>query len=182
MKVKDSQRLSYSMIDVSDAEFLFQLDQDPEVMKYINGGKPNSMQEIKQVLLPRLMSYASKDKGWGLWKVSLKDDGEAIGWILVRPMNFFSDSPELDNLELGWRFFQKEWGKGFATEAARQLMNAIHQQRSIRMFSAIAMPSNSASINIMTKLGMEYQKTAIHKDPLGEDEVVYYGLPEGFFG
>jgi RimJ/RimL family protein N-acetyltransferase len=38
------------------------------------------------------------------------------------------------------------------------------------------MPGNAASINIMKKLGMSYIKTDIHRDPLGDEEVVYYTL------
>ncbi len=38
------------------------------------------------------------------------------------------------------------------------------------------MEDNLASIHVMKKLGMKYVKTAIHKDPLGDDEVVYYQM------
>ena len=47
MKINNSARLSYALITEDDAELLYQLDQDPEVMRYINGGKISSMTDIQ---------------------------------------------------------------------------------------------------------------------------------------
>ncbi len=157
-----------------DADLLYQLDQDIEVMRYINGGEMTSREDIQQVFLPRMASYTNAEKGWGLWKVTVSDSDEFIGWILVRPMDFFSEKPQWDNLELGWRFMQKAWGHGYATEAASAIMHKLRARGLAKQFSAIAMPGNQASIQIMKKLGMTYLKTDINKDPLGDVEVVYY--------
>ena len=157
-----------------DAEIMYQIDQDPAVMKYINGGELTSREDIENVYIPRMESYTNPNKGWGIWKISALIDAEVIGFILVRPMEFFTDSPEYNNIELGWRLTQKSWGKGYATEAAEQVKNAVIKIGEVKMFTAIAMEGNLDSINIMKKLGMKYIKTDIHKDPLGDDEVVYY--------
>lgn len=176
MKVKNSTRLSYRPITADDAELLYQLDQDPEVMRYINNGKTTSMQEILDVYIPRLEQYRNLEKGWGLWKVSVIESGEFIGWILVRPMEFFSDSPQYSNIELGWRFFRSSWGKGYATEAAEAVKQSLQSLGYVRHFSAIAFEDNLASIKIMKKLGMRYLKTDIHHDPLGDEELVFYQM------
>lgn len=162
-----------------DAQLLFELDQDVEVMRYINGGKKTTMQEVHDVFIPRMAKYTNPNKGWGLWKITLMEENEFIGWVLVRPMNFFNDNTEWDNLELGWRFKRAFWGCGYATEAANQIVQALITTRNIKKLSAIAMPDNSASINIMQKLGMKYVKTALHQDPLGDEEVVYYEMTVG---
>ncbi len=135
------------------------------------------MQEKLEVSIPRMESYTNSDKGWGLWKVSIIESNQFIGWILVRPMDFFTDNPQLNNLELGWRFSQNSWGKGYATEAAESIKNAIIvKDKSVTKLTAIAIEENSGSINIMSKLGMSYIKKDIHKDPLGDMMVVYYEL------
>lgn len=159
-----------------DGELLFQLDQDPEVMRFINGGKPSSMDNINDIFIPRMESYANKQKGWGLWQVNISSSNKYIGWILVRPMNFFSDAPEFDNLELGWRFFQSSWGKGYASEAALHIKNTLAKNTELKNFSAIAVENNLGSIAVMKKIGMSYVKTYQHKDPLFEDQVVYYQI------
>ncbi len=180
VKIPDSERLSFSLMTNKDASLLFELDQDKAVMQFINGGKMTSKQDIENIYVPRMEGYTKPSKGWGLWKVVVKNTGNFIGWILVRPMDFYSNHPQDDNLELGWRFKQESWGKGYATEAANRIKAAIvSESRSgsidnIRCFSAIALEDNNASIKIMKKLGMKYIKTDILRDPLGDSEVVFY--------
>ncbi len=89
-------------------------------------------------------------------------------------MDFFNENTQWNNLELGWRFFKKNWGCGYATEAAKAIMNTLKKSPKVYRFSAIAMEENLASIHIMKKLGMKFIKKDLHKDPLGDLEVVYY--------
>ncbi|MCX7553033.1 GNAT family N-acetyltransferase [Marinicella sp. S1101] len=174
LSMPPSNRLSYALMGPADTQLLFELDQDAEVMRYINGGKMTSMQEIHDVFIPRMVKYTNPTKGWGLWQVRVTANDEFIGWILVRPMNYFTDNPSWDDWELGWRFKRKAWGAGYATEAAQHIMQTLASSQDVGIFSAIAMPDNLASIAVMKKLGMQYTKTAMHKDPLGDMEVVYY--------
>ncbi|MCW8876964.1 MAG: GNAT family N-acetyltransferase [Kangiellaceae bacterium] len=176
MIVNDSERLTFALMDENDTQLLFDLDQDEEVMKYINGGKKSTMEDIHNVMIPRMYKYRNEDKGWGLWKVIVRESNEFIGWVLVRPMDFFNENPQWDNLELGWRFMRKSWGKGFATEAANALKQALIDHGGIDKLCAVAVPDNMASIGIMKKIGMSYIKTYVHKDPLGDLEAVYYEL------
>ena len=176
MQVADSPRLSFEPITEQDAELLFELDQDPEVMKYINGGQVTTMQEVHDVFIPRLQKYQNLEKGWGLWKVTIKDEQRYIGWILVRPMDFFGDKPQWHDIEVGWRLKREAWGKGYATEAAKAVCDALAQQDEVEKISAVAVEDNLASIGIMQKLGMQYIKTDIHKDPLGDITAVYYTM------
>jgi len=174
MQVPDSERLSYALMGPEDAELLYELDQDQEVMRYINGGHMTTRQEVADIFLPRMAKYTHAEKGWGLWKVITRQDQQYIGWVLVRPMDFFSDQPQWHDIELGWRFKRVAWGQGYATEAARAVSQALIDLGEATHLSAIAMPGNAASIGIMKKLGMTYIKTGIHRDPLGDEEVVYY--------
>lgn len=172
----NSDRLSFQIMDETNAQDFFELDQNPEVMKYINGGKPSSKQDIETKMLPRMASYTNHAKGWGIWKVNLLQSKAFIGWVLVRPMDFFTDNPQIDDLELGWRFKQESWGKGYATEAAKHIMHALIENKSASQYSAIAEAENTASIGIMKKLGMQFIKNDIHKDPLGDMQVDFYSL------
>ncbi|MCL1046871.1 GNAT family N-acetyltransferase [Shewanella electrodiphila] len=176
MTVITTERLTISLMTLNDADLLFELDQNPVVMKYINGGKKTTQQEIDEVFIPRLASYLNPVKDWGLWKVFLNDK-QFAGWILIRPMGFFTESPEFNNIEIGWRFKQETWGKGVATESATAVIkHIVSHQQNVKKFSAIADKHNSASINIMVKLGMTYQKTIVHPDVDGEVDVVLYSM------
>lgn len=173
MHITDSARLSYHYITESDADFLWELDQDELVMKYINGGKKSSKEDIQNIFIPRVQAFSNLAFGWGLWRVDKLDDGESIGWILVRPFGFFTQHPETDNIELGWRFKQSSWGKGYATEAALTVKEALYEI-GVEKFSAIANPHNTASINIMKKLGMSFSHELEYKDKVFDETVVVY--------
>jgi len=159
-----------------DAQLLWELDQDPEVMHFINGGKANSMETIKDVFLPRMQAYTDVNKGWGIWQVSDKASQEYLGWVLVRPMDFFTDKPNFSDLELGWRFFKKTWGKGYATEAAIAIKDAVASQTDIQYVSALAIEENIGSVGVMKKMGMCFIRKYTHKDPIGDFIAVHYQM------
>lgn len=185
MQIPASNRLTFRLMDDHDADLLFTLDQDPAVMQYINGGVPSSHTDITERMLPRMNAYRDAAKGYGIYAVFSRlaltlTDGTALpadtylGWVLVRPMNFFTTGAEPDNLELGWRFFRRYWQQGFASEAAAAVSAVLAQQPQIRFLSAIALPANTGSVAVMQKLGMQYVKRYIHRDPLGDYDVVLY--------
>lgn len=174
MDVPDSSRFSYHFVTADDADFLWSLDQDEEVMRYLNGGRKTTRDEINQIFLPRLAAYSKRNKGWGLWRVSEKSTGGAdLGWILVRPMGYFSDDRDDENIELGWRFSRECWGQGVATEAARQLKQCL-TEHGYRRFSAIALPGNLGSIAVMKKLGLTFSHQFRYKDDVFDEDVVVY--------
>lgn len=173
MHISDSQRLSFHFVTEDDADFLWEVDQDEAVMRYINGGTKSTREDILNIMYPRLSAYANRALGWGLWRVVENTTNQSIGWILVRPFGFFTANPEMDNLELGWRFKQSSWGKGYATEAAQTVKRALFDS-GVNGFSAIANPDNAASIAVMQKLGMCFSHYLDYKDALFDERVVVY--------
>lgn len=198
MRIPATSRLEFRLFDAADAPLLFELDQDELVMKYINGGHPSSWPDILNRMVPRMNAYRDASLGYGLYGVFARSDANTnqdrqvatspayLGWILVRPMNFFTTGAEHTNLELGWRFKRSCWGQGIASEAATAVTRAVVQQRqnvcpAITHVSAIALPDNHASIAVMKKLGMQYVSRYLHKDPLGTVDVVLYQMPTTTF-
>lgn len=74
-----SARLSYRLMDSSDAQLWFELDQDPEVMRYLNDSKPTTWQQINEFFIPRVAGFTNPATGCGLWEVSNLGDGEYLG-------------------------------------------------------------------------------------------------------
>jgi hypothetical protein len=87
MDIKNSARLSYRLLTANDAQLLFELDQDPAVMKYINGGKVHSIEYIKDIYLPRLNKFTNPTQGWGLWGVFMTESKQFIGWCKFLSVN-----------------------------------------------------------------------------------------------
>ena len=143
---------------------MWQLDQDPEVMRYINGGKPTPIETTRDVYLPRLKSYTNAEKGWGMWRIALTDSDEFLGWILVRPVDFFTDQPLYSNLELGWRLHRSAWGKGYATEAAKAVMAHGTSTLGIKRIVGITSAENQPSIKVLEKIGLRFDKMVPYSD------------------
>jgi len=182
VRIDNTSRLQLSLMTLDDSALLFELDQDERVMHFLNGGNKTTQHQIDTVMIPRLAQYLHPAKGWGLWKVHALEcvenaqhglSGEYLGWVLVRPMHFFTQA-QPHNLELGWRFKHVSWGKGYATEAAKAVMDAVSALDEVTHVSAVAVEENLASIAIMKKLGMTFQRKSIHRDPLGDTEAVFY--------
>lgn len=176
MNIKNSERLKFRLMGSDDAQALWELDQDPQVMKYLNGGTPTTLETINSVAIPRMEKYRDSSKGWGIWQVSDKETNKYLGWVLIRPMAFFTDTPKYNDLEIGWRFFQNSWGKGYATEAAIAIKDAVVADTYISHISALAVADNIGSIGVMKKMGMSFIKAYLHKDPIGDFDAVHYQM------
>lgn len=163
-------------MDGRDAPLLYELDQDPEVMRYLNGGQPSTWEQIEQLFVPRFTRYTDPASGRGLWEVRTRDVGEYLGWILVRQYGFDTSYHEPDNIELGWRLKRHCWGRGIATEAAAAIIGALRRQPGIRAFCAVADPANLGSLGVMRKLGMRHVDQRIHHTPWKDYDVLYYEM------
>jgi RimJ/RimL family protein N-acetyltransferase len=174
MNTSVTKRLNFKLMDENDWPLLFDLDQDPAVMQYLTRGQPTTLEQIKSKGVPRMLAFTNKDKGWGLWQVNITHSNTFIGWVLIRPMGFFTTTPDYTDLEIGWRFKKQSWGKGYATEAAMALCDSVAKHVSVKTISATALAANSGSINIMKKLGMVFIKNYAHTDELGDLPAVLY--------
>jgi RimJ/RimL family protein N-acetyltransferase len=129
----------------TEIDLVFRLDSDPEVMKFITLGKPKSIQEIKDISMPRILKSYKNGDDFGLFCAQLSKNNEFIGWFQ------FELDEKKNAIEIGWRLKKEAWGNGYATEVAKSLV-----EKGIRMNKAIiaeAMSENKASINVMKKQG-----------------------------
>lgn len=160
-------------MDAKDSSSVYELDQDPLVMKYINGGSPSTPETHKKVQ-ERVAKFRNPERGWGLWGAFEKSSQAFCGWILVRPIGFFTASPAWDNMEIGWRFRQTRWGQSYATEAARAVAGAMARREDVRLLSAFVDPENVASVRVIEKLGLRLYTPVPKMEPGYTDRVVYY--------
>src|SRR5579884_2516065 len=114
----ETDRLILRRMTMDDLDDLVALDGDPAVMRYLTGGKPTPRDVIEQQYLPRVLGYYERYEGKGAWAVIARATGDFLGWASNRPVE---DRP--DEVELGYRLRQSAWGKGYATEAARALVD-----------------------------------------------------------
>lgn len=122
---------------------------NPEVMRYITGGRPWSDEEIRAFVDRQVQLYA--ERRFCRWKLLIKPKGEFIGFCGV---GMWRHSPLL---EIGWWLAPAYWGQGLATEAATAALRDVFERAQVDRVVSIAMPANTASRRIMEKLGLEFE-------------------------
>lgn len=145
----ETNRMALRRFVESDAHHLYALDNDPEVMRYINGGVPTSLETIQTQILPTFL-HADEQRRWsGFWAAVDKANGEFLGWFCLRAA---ADDPQ--TVALGYRFRKATWGQGYATEGAQALIDNAFSQWGIERVTATTYQDNLASQRVMEKVGM----------------------------
>jgi len=140
-------RLTMREFTAADFDDLLRLDSDPRVLKYINGGKPMPRTEV-QAALTRVTGYYALYPGLGVWRASRRDNGAFIGWYCLKYC------PPTTDVEVGYRLLFEAWGKGFATEGARALVDYGFGQLGVSRIIGVTHPGNKASQHVLQKSGL----------------------------
>ena len=153
----ETDRLFLRRFTETDVDHLFALDNDPEVMRYINGGTPTPRDVIEKSILPGFLHYDDHHPGFGFWAAIEKATGDFLGWFSFRPSD---DVPPADGSHneviLGYRLHKAAWGKGYATEGARALIRKGFSEMDVQRVVATTYQDNLASRRVMEKVGMRF--------------------------
>ena len=164
-----TERLIMDELGMEDAQFLLQSLNDEAFIKHIGDRGVRTLPEAEQYLINRVVpSYA--ENGFGMYAVRLKATGEALG------MCGLVNRPGLDDIDLGYSFLPGARGRGYALEAAREILNWATGDLGIKRLVAIVSPDNRASIVLLEKLGMQFE-TMIQL-PEDEQKICLYAWGE----
>ncbi|MEV0255789.1 GNAT family N-acetyltransferase [Streptomyces sp. NPDC050732] len=139
----------------ADVDHLLALDSDPDVMRFINGGRPTSREAIRARTLPRLLHDHPCFGTRGYWAAQEKDTGAFLGWFEFRPLD--EHSPAV--VELGYRLNKAAWGRGYATEGSRALIHKGFTDLGVERVTANTMTVNAGSRRVMAKAGLSFLRT-----------------------
>ena len=168
MKSLESKRLRYRLTNENDVQNIFELDGDPEVMKYINGGIPDTLEEVKAKFEKYKHRIMDNSRQFGCWMADLKSTGENIGWFILKPI-----SDEIPGIEVGYRLKKRFWGNGYATEGACEMIRHGFDDLGLNEIVAIVDPAHNASRHVLEKCGLTFKDMRMHEN----FEVCYYVLP-----
>ncbi len=162
--IHETERLILRNFDPElDAQTLFDLNSDPDVIRYVGEGNTASVEEMRKFIEAYPESnYAAY--GMGRWMAIRKEGDEPIGWIGLKY------HPQTKLIDLGYRLFRKHWGKGYATEGSIYSLNHGFVDLELNHIYAEAAKENPASISVMKKVGMTFWKESEFD---GLDSVVY---------
>jgi RimJ/RimL family protein N-acetyltransferase len=143
-----TRRLLLRPVRPADRDDLHRLEQDPEVMRYLNGGLPTPLEPVDPDASPYLMP---RGRELEVRAVVARDGGAFMGWVAM-----FVDH---DTGELGYRFIRTCWGQGFAAEAGQALIDDAFARLDIARIKAVTMAVNTRSRRVMEKLGLQHART-----------------------
>lgn len=150
----ETERIVLRAIEAEDEDHLFELDSDPEVMRFLTGGTPHSRDQIKTAL-GRILALNQKHRGrFGFWAAIEKKSGLFLGWFHFRPD--IKDPENTKRIELGYRLKRSAWGLGYATEVSKALIENGFRELGVVEVFAVTMKTNLASQQVMKKCGMEF--------------------------
>ncbi len=144
----ETDRLLLRTFTEDDAPLIYELNKDPEVTRYTCDPMldlPHAKKVLEEVILPQYALYNR-----GRWATHIKSNLEFIGWCGLKYR------PEQNEIDLGYRFMKKFWGKGYATEAASACIQYGFEKLSLQQIIGRALPGNLASIKVLEKCGMQY--------------------------
>lgn len=151
----ETERLVLRRFTMGDVDNLVSLDADPDVMRFVNGGKRTSREEIENEFLPAFLGYYQRYQEYGFWAAIEKSTGDFLGWFHFRPR----DGAAPGQAELGYRLRKSAWGRGYATEASRALIRKGFTEFGVQRVTAEAMVANMASRRVMEKAGLKLVRT-----------------------
>lgn len=129
-------------------------------MEFIGEGKIQTYNEAENYIKNCIKNIETKE--WGRFAVEIKEINELGGFCGFAIYN--------NELDFGWRYAKRFWNKGYGTEAAKAVMELGIKKFKFPRIVCIAYPENKASIRIIEKIGMEFEKNII----LNNRKVVQY--------
>jgi len=148
--VLETERLVFRQFTMSDVDRLAGLDADPDVMRFITGGVATSRGEIKDDILPAFMAWYRRPGGYGCWAAEERFTEEFLGWFRFHPRR----GGRSGEIVLGFRLRKAAWGKGYATEGSRALIQKGFTELGAWRVVAETMAVNLASRRVLEKAGM----------------------------
>lgn len=160
MKQLKTDRLILRPMTEQDAEFVLELLNDPSFINNIGDRKIRSVDGAKAYIMNGAVASYAKN-GFGLLMVTLKATGESMGICgLIK-------RETLGDVDIGYAFLPKYWSKGYAVESALAVKQFARDVVGLKRMVAITDPQNLASIRVLEKIGMTFEKMV----RLAEDDI-----------
>ncbi|MBI1256620.1 MAG: GNAT family N-acetyltransferase [Chloroflexi bacterium] len=164
MDTLETERLRLRPFSLDDVDAYYAgISSDAEVMRYLPGSQPRQRSDSEWVI--NYFIRHAELHGFGIWAVEEKASGLLIGHT---GLEYIPSAPQV---EIAYTFAKAYWGRGYATEAAAASLSYGFEAINLAEIYGLAFLENTASQNVMRKIGMESQ--GITRE--------YYGLELAFY-
>lgn len=142
-----TERLYLSLLNMSDQEFILELVNMPEWIRYIGDRNVHSLSDAQLYI-----QNARNDAGSDYWTVKRHGEEDPIGMITFMKRDY------LPHHDVGYAFLSAYTNQGYALEATRAVMDYIFHGQTIDKILAISLPDNEKSIRLLKRMGLKIEK------------------------
>ena len=165
MNVLQTDRLRLRWISSLDAEFIVELLNEPSWLRFIGDKGVRTTQDANAYISNGPVAMYARH-GFGLYLTELKEDSVPIGICgLIK-------RDGLDDVDIGFAFLPRYWANGYAYESASAVMAYGKAVLGLKRMVAITSPENNASVRLLEKLGLRFEKKVRLSD--GAEELDLY--------
>lgn len=125
------------------------MNADPHVMEYL----PKRLDRAESDAMAARIRTAFDRQPFGLWAVEVKGGARFIGYVGLNTPQF--EAAFTPCVEIGWRLAFDHWGRGYATEAARCILDYAFETLKLPEVVSFTVPANARSWRVMERLGMK---------------------------
>jgi ribosomal-protein-alanine N-acetyltransferase len=163
MNIKlESERLLFRPFELYDAEALYNMDNNPNVHKYLWQKPTLELDESIQTI--KYLQKQYNENGIGRFSTILKETNELIGWTGIKFVNDHVENGNTNFYDYGYRLNEKFWNKGYATEASKAWLDYGFNQMNIKEINAYTHAENGASNHVLQKVGFYFIEDYPDKD------------------
>lgn len=149
-----TKRLAGIPISTTHRPWIMELNADPRVAATLGGVRTEA--EVEAYIDRCVNEWSSR--GWGQWALFTTESETFVGRCGIRPYTLDG----VEEVELLYAISSDAWGRGYATEAARAVLDWAWANTDIQSVVAFTLPTNMASQRVMQKSGMNYEGTIVH--------------------
>jgi RimJ/RimL family protein N-acetyltransferase len=151
MKILETERLIVRHLNEADAEFIFELVNEPAWIQNIGNKGVRTIEDAGAYILNGPAASYSKF-GFGLFLVELKESNVSIGICgLIK-------RESLEDVDIGFAFLERFWSRGYAVESALAVMDYARETHGLDRVVAITNPANQGSIKVLEKVGLKFER------------------------
>jgi [ribosomal protein S5]-alanine N-acetyltransferase len=144
----ETPRLLLRELRREDAEAVFRIFSEAEVMKYLNMDVFTTIEQAQALIERQRQRFEQKERF--RWGIALKESNTIIG-----TGGYVAWNRQWCNAELGYDLARRYWGQGMMAEAARAMIQFGFERMGLHRIETEVMPENSASVRLLHKLGFQ---------------------------
>ncbi len=164
MIVCTTDRLVLRLLSVEDAEFILELLNEPSWLRFIGDKGVRTLDDARSYIATGPVAMYERH-GFGLYVTERREDGVPMGICGLIKRDW------LDDVDIGFAFLPRYWGRGYAHEAAAAVMDYGRNVLGIGRIVAITSPDNATSARLLEKLGLRFDRMIQMRDDGTEDRL-----------